>query len=96
MFEIQFSYPSIHPFPFTLFAICSYDESFIAIERRGLCVAFFLELNFKIQLLVLQSWKKSTMPRHDDKYSNTRLDVGHLSSMTRSRDLERVFSRYGR
>ncbi|KAG4398616.1 hypothetical protein GLYMA_08G074602v4 [Glycine max] len=36
------------------------------------------------------------MPRHDDKYSNTRLDVGHLSSMTRSRDLERVFSRYGR
>nr|AFK35693.1 unknown [Lotus japonicus] len=36
------------------------------------------------------------MPRYDDKYGNTRLYVGRLSSRTRSRDLERVFSRYGR
>ncbi|XP_073066619.1 uncharacterized protein [Primulina eburnea] len=37
------------------------------------------------------------MPRHDDRYGgNTRLYVGHLSSRTRSRDLEHVFSRYGR
>ncbi|KAF7818556.1 serine/arginine-rich splicing factor RS2Z32-like isoform X1 [Senna tora] len=36
------------------------------------------------------------MPRYDDKYGNTRLFVGHLSSRTRSRDLERLFSRYGR
>ncbi|CAJ1896007.1 unnamed protein product [Sphenostylis stenocarpa] len=36
------------------------------------------------------------MPRYDDKYGNTRLYVGRLSSDTRSRDLERVFSRYGR
>ncbi|KAL5155307.1 Serine/arginine-rich splicing factor RS2Z32 [Glycine soja] len=36
------------------------------------------------------------MPRYDDKYGNTRLYVGHLSSRTRSRDLERAFSRYGR
>ncbi|KAI4349240.1 hypothetical protein L6164_009855 [Bauhinia variegata] len=36
------------------------------------------------------------MPRHDDRYGNTRLYVGRLSSRTRSRDLERVFSRYGR
>ncbi|XP_073282104.1 serine/arginine-rich splicing factor RS2Z32-like isoform X1 [Primulina huaijiensis] len=37
------------------------------------------------------------MPRHDDRYGgNTRLYVGHLSSRTRSRDLEHVFGRYGR
>ncbi|KAL3024925.1 hypothetical protein AAZX31_04G151300 [Glycine max] len=36
------------------------------------------------------------MPRYDDKYDNTRLYVGHLSSRTHSRDLERAFSRYGR
>ncbi|KAI4300190.1 hypothetical protein L6164_033593 [Bauhinia variegata] len=36
------------------------------------------------------------MPRHDDRYGNTRLYVGRLSSRTRSRDLERIFSRYGR
>ncbi|PIN08036.1 hypothetical protein CDL12_19381 [Handroanthus impetiginosus] len=37
------------------------------------------------------------MPRYEDRYgSNTRLYVGHLSSRTRSRDLERIFSRYGR
>ncbi|KAL8036127.1 hypothetical protein ABFX02_12G139500 [Erythranthe guttata] len=35
------------------------------------------------------------MPRYDDS-GNTRLYVGHLSSRTRSRDLEHVFSRYGR
>ncbi|XP_060212601.1 serine/arginine-rich splicing factor RS2Z32-like [Lycium barbarum] len=36
------------------------------------------------------------MPRYDDRYGGTRLYVGHLSSRTRSRDLEDVFSRYGR
>nr|XP_016498428.1 PREDICTED: serine/arginine-rich splicing factor RS2Z33-like isoform X1 [Nicotiana tabacum] len=37
------------------------------------------------------------MPRYDDRSGNsTRLYVGHLSSRTRSRDLERVFSKYGR
>lgn len=34
--------------------------------------------------------------RHDDRYGTTRLYVGHLSSRTRSRDLEDIFSRYGR
>ncbi|KAE8690518.1 Serine/arginine-rich splicing factor RS2Z32 [Hibiscus syriacus] len=36
------------------------------------------------------------MPRYDDRYSNTRLYVGRISSRTRARDLERLFSRYGR
>ncbi|CAF2123067.1 hypothetical protein HID58_009908 [Brassica napus] len=36
------------------------------------------------------------MPRYDDRYGNTRLYVGHLSSRTRTRDLERLFNRYGR
>ncbi|CAN4116868.1 unnamed protein product [Withania somnifera] len=37
------------------------------------------------------------MPRYDDRMGNsTRLYVGHLSSRTRSRDLEHVFSKYGR
>ncbi|CAA6654850.1 unnamed protein product [Spirodela intermedia] len=36
------------------------------------------------------------MPRHDDRYGGTRLYVGRLSSRTRSRDLEDLFSRYGR
>jgi len=39
---------------------------------------------------------EATMPRYDDKYGNTRLYVGRLSLDTRSRDLERVFGRYGR
>ncbi|GFY83642.1 RNA-binding (RRM/RBD/RNP motifs) family protein with retrovirus zinc finger-like domain-containing protein [Actinidia rufa] len=36
------------------------------------------------------------MPRYDDRHDTTRLYVGHLSSRTRSRDLEDLFSRYGR
>ncbi|RAL51222.1 hypothetical protein DM860_010724 [Cuscuta australis] len=36
------------------------------------------------------------MPRYDDRYRGTRLYVGHLSSRTRTRDLEHIFSRYGR
>ncbi|XP_062180222.1 serine/arginine-rich splicing factor RS2Z33-like isoform X2 [Phragmites australis] len=36
------------------------------------------------------------MPRYDDRYGNTRLYVGRLSSRTRTRDLEHLFSRYGR
>ncbi|CAA7046258.1 unnamed protein product [Microthlaspi erraticum] len=37
-----------------------------------------------------------TMPRFDDRYGSTRLYVGRLSSRTRTRDLEHLFSRYGR
>ncbi|KAI4302361.1 hypothetical protein MLD38_038115 [Melastoma candidum] len=36
------------------------------------------------------------MPRYDDRRSSTRLYVGHLSSRTRTRDLEDLFARYGR
>uniref|UniRef100_A0A452XR56 Uncharacterized protein n=1 Tax=Aegilops tauschii subsp. strangulata TaxID=200361 RepID=A0A452XR56_AEGTS len=36
------------------------------------------------------------MPRYDDRYGNARLYVGRLSSRTRSRDLEYLFSKYGR
>lgn len=47
---------------------------------------FGFEMNFRVN-----------MPRYDDRYgSATRLYVGHLSSRTRSRDLERLFSKYGR
>ncbi|KAL6507960.1 hypothetical protein OROGR_024155 [Orobanche gracilis] len=36
------------------------------------------------------------MPRYEHRYGGTtRLYVGHLSSRTRSRDLEHIFSRYG-
>ncbi|KAJ4870610.1 hypothetical protein Rs2_47782 [Raphanus sativus] len=41
------------------------------------------------------------MPRYDDRYSSNdryggaRLCVGHLSSRTRERDLEHLFSKYG-
>ncbi|EOY07655.1 RNA-binding family protein with retrovirus zinc finger-like domain, putative [Theobroma cacao] len=36
------------------------------------------------------------MPRFDGRYGTTRLYVGRLSSRTRARDLEHIFSRYGR
>ncbi|XAR56124.1 hypothetical protein NMG60_11036471 [Bertholletia excelsa] len=36
------------------------------------------------------------MPRYDDRHGSTRLYIGRLSSRTRSRDLEDLFSRYGR
>ncbi|CAL9099423.1 unnamed protein product [Musa textilis] len=36
------------------------------------------------------------MPRYDDRHGNTRLYVGRISYRTRSRDLEDLFSRYGR
>ncbi|CAA7021194.1 unnamed protein product [Microthlaspi erraticum] len=36
------------------------------------------------------------MPRYDDRHGSTRLYVGHLSSRTRTRDVERLFSKYGR
>ncbi|XVE99427.1 hypothetical protein REPUB_Repub03eG0197000 [Reevesia pubescens] len=41
-------------------------------------------------------FRERKMPRYDDRRSGTRLYVGHLSSRTRSRDLEDMFSRYGR
>ncbi|CAK9155097.1 unnamed protein product [Ilex paraguariensis] len=45
----------------------------------------------------VQSYRSSgKMPRHDDRRGGTRLYVGRLSSRTRSRDLEDIFSRYGR
>ncbi|KAK8620938.1 hypothetical protein V6N13_067393 [Hibiscus sabdariffa] len=40
--------------------------------------------------------RKEAMPRYNDRHGGTRLYVGHLSSRTRSRDLEDMFSRYGR
>ncbi|KAF4372419.1 hypothetical protein F8388_027092 [Cannabis sativa] len=36
------------------------------------------------------------MPRYDDRYGGTRLYVGRLPSRVRGRDLEDLFSRYGR
>ncbi|KAI3517281.1 hypothetical protein L1887_16494 [Cichorium endivia] len=42
------------------------------------------------------SLSSGIMPRHDDRHGTTRLYVGHLASRTRSRDLEDIFSRYGR
>ncbi|XP_071708066.1 serine/arginine-rich splicing factor RS2Z33-like [Rutidosis leptorrhynchoides] len=39
---------------------------------------------------------KGNLPRYDDRHGTTRLYVGHLASRTRSRDLEDIFSAYGR
>ncbi|MCO5572727.1 hypothetical protein L7F22_026486 [Adiantum nelumboides] len=36
------------------------------------------------------------MPRYDERSGPTRLYVGHISSRTRTRDLEDLFSKYGR
>ncbi|KAH7283617.1 hypothetical protein KP509_34G015900 [Ceratopteris richardii] len=36
------------------------------------------------------------MPRYDERSGPTRLYVGHISSRTRTRDLEELFSKYGR
>lgn len=47
-------------------------------------------------LLITFFFGSLKMPRYDDRYGNTRLYVGRLASRTRSRDLERLFSRYGR
>ncbi|MBA0751340.1 hypothetical protein Gogos_000270 [Gossypium gossypioides] len=47
-------------------------------------------------LLRPSSQVSSNMPRYEDRRGGTRLYVGHLSSRTRSRDLEDMFSRYGR
>ncbi|KAF3960050.1 hypothetical protein CMV_015202 [Castanea mollissima] len=45
----------------------------------------------------ISSLSLKKMPRYDDRYgSKTRLYVGRLSSRTRSRDLERLFNKYGR
>ncbi|GLJ40350.1 hypothetical protein SUGI_0829660, partial [Cryptomeria japonica] len=40
--------------------------------------------------------KVPKMPRYDDRFGNTRLYVGRLSSRTRTRDLEDLFGKYGR
>jgi len=57
-------------------------------------VAAFI-ITLKISFVYIVELEGKTMPRYDDKY-NTRLYVGRLSHNTRSRDLERAFSRYGR
>ncbi|CAD6334821.1 unnamed protein product [Miscanthus lutarioriparius] len=41
------------------------------------------------------AWPRD-MPRYDDRNGNTRLYVGRLAPRTRSRDLEYLFSKYGR
>ncbi|PQP97283.1 ribulose-1 5 bisphosphate carboxylase/oxygenase large subunit N-methyltransferase chloroplastic isoform X1 [Prunus yedoensis var. nudiflora] len=46
--------------------------------------------------ILLASSSSGKMPRHDDRHGGSRLYVGRLSSRTRSRELEDVFSRYGR
>ena len=47
-------------------------------------------------IVVLWLFILDKMPRYDDRYGGTRLYVGRLSSRTRSRDLDDLFSRYGR
>ncbi|KAK3018509.1 hypothetical protein RJ639_003682 [Escallonia herrerae] len=60
--------------------------------RRPISYQFLGEERSEDQIPV----KFGKMPRYDDRHGTTRLYVGHLSSRTRSRDLEDVFSRYGR
>ncbi|MCO5582658.1 hypothetical protein L7F22_036556 [Adiantum nelumboides] len=44
----------------------------------------------------LLSTIRDSMSRYDDRFGPTRLYVGHISSRTRTRDLEALFSKYGR
>lgn len=55
-------------------------------------------IGFWILSLIVVLWLifLDKMPRYDDRYGGTRLYVGRLSSRTRSRDLDDLFSRYGR
>lgn len=75
---------------------------FITIEKVSLLGQFYSSVDLTILVVLVVDndmviWIfTATMPRYDDKYANTRLYVGRLSSRTRGRDLERAFSRYGR
>ncbi|KAG8376479.1 hypothetical protein BUALT_Bualt09G0067800 [Buddleja alternifolia] len=63
-----------------------------------IALGFLFRVLFYFALLIGSKNKRSPrMPRNDDRYNaTTRLYVGHLSSRTRSRDLEHIFNRYGR
>ncbi|TYH32398.1 hypothetical protein ES288_A01G249200v1 [Gossypium darwinii] len=57
---------------------------------------FFRVLFYFTLLLGSKNKRSFKMRRYDDRYCHTRLYVGRISSRTRTRDLERLFSRYGR
>ncbi|KAM3698176.1 hypothetical protein ACJW31_06G169400 [Castanea mollissima] len=64
-------------------------------ENLGLPLSFSLSVRNKSRVLSLR-FLQVKMPRYDDRYGGSRLYVGRLSSRTRSRDLDDIFSRYGR
>ncbi|KAI3738382.1 hypothetical protein L2E82_28411 [Cichorium intybus] len=64
--------------------------------KRGDLVHFFHLRKSRSKSDLGEKSPRLKMPRYDDRYGTTRLYVGRLSSRTRSRDLEYLFSKYGR
>lgn len=77
-------------------------------DKRNLCENFMWAWLYRSEVILVNKVVDFTylvtgkMPRYSDRYSDrysgssTRLYVGHLSSRTRTYDLEDLFSRYGR
>lgn len=78
---------------FSIIAELFRGEAFSGVESKKLELSFQMFIKMFTEYSICCSLK---MPRYDDRSASTRLYVGHLASRTRSRDLEYLFSKYGR